>query len=144
VYCKIGARGLKAANKLSEMGFAKIYNLDGGILKWNAAGLSAPSDKIIGMCDQEYGDLIKSDKKVLVNFYADWCEPCQKMKPYMSTLGQAYKGQVTVSRLNADENKTLIKQMKIDDLPVLLLYENGNIVWQHKGFISEEDLKKHL
>lgn len=144
VYCKIGVRGSKAANKLAEMGFTKIYNLEGGILKWDAAGLSAPGDKIIGMCSQEYGDLLKSDKKVLVNFYAPWCEPCKKMAPYMEKLGGNYNGKMTVSRLNADENKTLIREMKIDTLPVLLLYENGKVVWQHKGFISEEELKKQL
>jgi len=144
VYCKIGGRSAKAADKLASMGFTKIYNLEGGILKWNAAGLSESSDKIIGMCSQEYGELLQSDRKVLVNFYADWCEPCKLMKPYMTTLSETYKGKLTVSRLNADENKTLIKEMKIDTLPVLLLYENGTIVWQHKGFISEEELKKHL
>lgn len=144
VYCKIGGRSSKAADKLAEMGFTKIYNLEGGILKWNAAGFSEPSDKIIGMCSQEYGDLLKSDQKVLVNFYADWCEPCQKMAPYMDKLGENYKGKMTVSRLNADTNKTLVKEMKIDSLPVILLYEKGQVVWQHKGFISEEDLKKHL
>lgn len=144
VYCKIGVRGSKAASKLAEMGFTKIYNLDGGILKWDAAGLSAPGDKIIGMCSQEYGDLLKSDKKVLVNFYAPWCEPCKKMAPYMDKIGDAYKNQMTVSRLNADENKTLVREMKIDTLPVILLYENGQVVWQHKGYISEDELKKHL
>ncbi|MFT3795551.1 thioredoxin domain-containing protein [Flavobacterium sp.] len=144
VYCKIGGRASKAANKLSEMGFTKIYNLEGGILKWDAERLSAPGDKIIGMCSQEYGDLLKSDQKVLVNFYAPWCEPCKKMAPYMEKLGENYKGQLTVSRLNADENKTLTREMKIDTLPVILLYENGKVVWQHSGFISEEELKKHL
>lgn len=144
VYCKIGGRASKAADKLAEMGFAKIYNLEGGILKWDAAGLSAPGDKIIGMCSQEYGDLLQSDKKVLVNFYASWCEPCKKMAPYMDKLGETYKDKMTVSRLNADQNKTLVREMKIDTLPVLLLYENGKIVWQHKGYISEEELKKQL
>lgn len=144
VYCKVGGRSSKAAAKLSEMGFAKIYNLDGGIMKWDAAGLSAPGDKIIGMCSQEFGDLIKSDKKVLVNFYADWCEPCKKMAPYMTQLAEQYQGKITVSRLNADENKTLVRELKLDTLPVLQLYDNGKMVWQHQGFISEAELKTHL
>lgn len=144
VYCKIGGRSAKAADKLASMGFSKVYNLDGGIMKWDAAGLSAPGDKIIGMCSQEYDELIKSDRKVLVNFYANWCEPCKKMAPYMEKLGDNYKGMLTVSRLNADENKTLVREMKMDQLPVILIYENGKIVWQHKGFISEEELKKQL
>lgn len=144
VYCKVGGRSKQAAEKLSTLGFTEIYNLDGGILKWNAAGFSKPSDKIIGMCSQEYGDLTKSSQKVLVNFYADWCEPCKKMQPYMLRMQTELKDKVTIARLNADENKTLVSEMKIDDLPVLILYENNKIKWQHKGFISEEDLKKQL
>ena len=144
VYCKVGGRSKQAAEKLSELGFIEIYNLDGGIMKWNAAGFSKPSDKIIGMCSQEYGDLIKSDKKVLVDFYADWCEPCKKMTPYLIRMQNDLKGKITISRLNADENKTLFSEMKLDELPVLILYENGQIKWQHKGFISEDDLKKQL
>ena len=144
VYCKVGGRSKQAAEKLSELGFSEIYNLDGGIMKWNAAGFSKPSDKIIGMCSQEYGDLIKSDKKVLVDFYADWCEPCKKMTPYLIRMQNDLKGKITISRLNADENKTLVSEMKLDELPVLILYENGQIKWQHKGFISEDDLKKQL
>jgi len=144
VYCTVGGRSRKAAEKLDEMGFKEIYNLDGGIMKWNAAGLAPKSDKIIGMCSQEFGDLLKTDKKVLVNFYADWCEPCKKMAPYIKKM-QAEQGEkLMIVRLNADENKTLISELKIDELPALLLYENKELKWKHTGFISEEDLKKQL
>lgn len=144
VYCKVGGRSIQAANKLAEMGFTKIYNLDGGMMKWSAAGLSPPSDKIIGMCDQEYGEMLKSDKKVLVDFYADWCAPCKKMAPYLLKMQAEMKDKVTIVRLNADENKTMISKLKVDDLPALFLYENGKVTWEHKGFISEEELRKQL
>ena len=70
VYCMSGGRSKKAADKLAELGFSTIYELDGGIMKWNAAGLSVPSDKIIGMCSQEYNELLNTDKIVLIDFYA--------------------------------------------------------------------------
>jgi rhodanese-related sulfurtransferase len=85
VYCKSGGRSAKAAVKLAELGFKTIYELQGGITKWNAAGLSKPSDTIIGMCSQEYAELLNSDKKVLINFYAEWCAPCKKMTPYLGS-----------------------------------------------------------
>ncbi len=144
VYCMAGSRSRSAANKLHELGFKEIYNLDGGILKWNAAGLAPKSDKIIGMCSQEYGELLNSDKKVLINFYADWCAPCKKMAPYILELQKEMASTVTIVRLNADENKTLISEMKIDELPALLLYDHKKIVWKHNGFLSEEDLRKQL
>ena len=64
VYCKVGGRSGQAAEKLAELGFTTIYNLDGGMMKWNASGKAKPSDKIVGMCDQEFNELLKSDKKL--------------------------------------------------------------------------------
>ena len=144
VYCTVGGRSKKAAEKLQTLGFREVYNLDGGIMKWNAAGLAPKSDKIIGMCAQEYGDLLKSDKPVLVNFYADWCEPCKKMAPYIKKMQADASSKVIIIRLNADENKTLVSELKIDELPTVLLYQNKEVKWKHSGFISEEDLKKQL
>jgi thioredoxin len=144
VYCKIGGRSRQAANKLSEMGFTKVYDLDGGILKWTAEGFGEKSDRIIGMCSQEYGEMLNTDKLVLVDFYAKWCEPCKQMAPYLDKMTTDLKDKVTVVRLDADENKTLMAEMKIDSLPALILYKDKKIIWQHKGFIGEEDLKKQL
>lgn len=144
VYCLSGGRSKKAAYKLEESGFKTIYDLDGGILKWNALGLEKPSEKIIGMCSQEYAELLNTDKKVLINFYAEWCEPCKKMAPYLLKMQKELVDKVVIVRLNADENKTLLKNLKIDELPVLILYENKELKWRHAGFLSEEDLKKQL
>jgi thioredoxin len=144
VYCKSGGRSKQAAAKLEELGFTTIYELQGGMLKWDAAGLSKPSDKIIGMCSQEYGELLNTDKKVLISFYAEWCAPCKKMTPYILQMQKDLADKVTIVRLNADENKTLISEMKISELPTLILYENKEVKWKHSGFISEEDLKKQL
>jgi thioredoxin len=144
VYCKVGGRSRQAANKFSEMGFVKVYDLDGGILKWTAEGYGEKTDRIIGMCSQEYGEMLKADKPILVDFYAKWCEPCKKMAPYLDKLTTEMKDKVTIIRLDADEHKTLVSEMKIDSLPSLILYKNGKIIWQHKGFISEDELKKQL
>jgi thioredoxin len=144
VYCMSGGRSKKAAEKLSELGFTKIYELQGGIMKWNAAGLSVPSDKIIGMCSQEYNELLNTDKIVLIDFYAEWCAPCKKMTPFLIKMQKEMADKVTIVRLNADENKTLISQLKIEELPTLFIYKDNKILWKHSGFISEEDLTKQL
>lgn len=144
IYCKSGGRSQKAAAKLAELGFTTVYELEGGILKWNAAGFGKPMTETIGLSQQEYAKLLDSDKKVLISFYANWCAPCKKMAPYISQMQKDLANTVTIIRLNADENKTLITEMKINELPTLLLYENKQVKWKHSGFISEEDLKKQL
>jgi len=144
LYCKTSNRSTQAAKKLEELGFTTIYNMKGGLLQWDAEGLSKPTDRIIGVCSQEYAELLNTDKKVLIDFYAEWCAPCKKMTPYLLKMQKELADKVTIIRLNADENPTLVKEMKILELPTLLLYENKEIKWKHSGFISEEDLKKQL
>lgn len=144
VYCKSGARSQKAAEKLNTLGFKNIYQLDGGMLKWDADGRFKPSDTIIGLSAPEYNKLLNSDKKVLINFYAEWCAPCKKMTPYVLKMQKELADKVVIIRLDADKNKTIIAEMKITELPTLLLYENATVKWKHSGYISENDLKKQL
>ena len=108
VYCKSGGRSQKAAEKLNELGFTSIYQLEGGILKWEAAGLSKPSNKKIGLSLPEYDKLLQSDKKVLINFYAEWCAPCKIMTPYILQMQKDLGEEIVIIRLDADKNKTVI------------------------------------
>ncbi|MBF6642463.1 thioredoxin fold domain-containing protein [Flavobacterium sp. J49] len=144
VYCKVGGRSAQAANKLVELGFKEVYNLDGGIMKWNASGKAQKTEKIIGICDQEYNELVNSSKRVMVDFNAKWCAPCIKMNPYILKLQTELKDQIKIVQLDADENKTIVDQLKLDGLPVIIVYENGQEVWRNLGYISEEELRKHL
>ena len=146
IYCLSGGRSLQAANKLSEMGFSKIVDLQGGILKWNAQNHSqgAEPEKIIGICPQEYKELLVSNKKTIVNFYAEWCAPCKIMAPYLLKMQKELAGKISLVRYNADENKTIMKALNIDELPVIMIYENDKLVYSHNGFLSEEDLRKQI
>ncbi len=144
VYCKVGGRSSQAASKLAELGFSEIYNLEGGIMKWNAAENTKPSNKIIGICDQEYTELVKSSNRVMIDFNAKWCAPCQKMKPYILKLQAEMAAKIKIVQLDADENKTIVNQLKLDGLPVIIVYEKGIEVWRNIGYITEDDLRKHL
>jgi thioredoxin len=144
VYCKVGGRSAKAAAKLAEMGFTKIYNLDGGIMKWNANGLGKSNGKIIGVCPQEFTEMLLKEPKILVSFYAKWCEPCHIMQPFIIKMQEQLKGEIKIIRLDADENKSVLDSLKLDGLPVILIYENGKETFRNIGFMTEEDIKKHL
>lgn len=130
VYCLVGGRSASAALKMREMGFKEVYELEGGIIKWRAANLPETMEagsKIIGLTKQQFNQLINSDKLVLVDFYADWCEPCKRMEPYLNEIASEMKDKVQVLRINADDNVMLCKELKVAALPVLQLYKNSKL-----------------
>jgi thioredoxin len=143
VYCKAGSRSSQAASKLIALGFQQVYNLEGGLMKWNAAH-HKPIGPIIGMPEEEYQALTKSKEIVLVDFYAEWCGPCRKMAPYLTKMELDIKENMAISRIDVDRNPTLAEQLHIQSLPLLLLYKNGKEVWRHVGYLSENELKKQF
>ena len=144
VYCLSGGRSKKAAAKLNELGFNNVYELEGGIMNWKAEGYAKPSTAQVGMTTDDFNKLLNTDKKVLVDFYAEWCGPCKQMEPYILKMQKEMADKVTIIRIDVDKNKTLANELKINGLPALFLYENKAIKWQTTGLISEQDLKKQL
>lgn len=144
VYCLSGGRSKKAATKLNELGFNTVYELEGGFLKWNEEGFGKASTGQVGMTTTDFNELLNTDKKVLVDFYAEWCGPCKQMEPYILKMQKEMADKVTIIRIDVDKNKTLANELKINGLPALFLYENKAIKWQTTGLISEQDLKKQL
>ncbi|MBK5284733.1 MAG: thioredoxin [Bacteroidia bacterium] len=147
VYCMSGARSAAAASKMRADGFSEVYELKGGILKWRSANLpeAAPSASTTPeLTRQQFEGLINSDKTVLVDFYAEWCAPCRKMKPYLDEISKDMKGSVIVVRINVDDNKALAKELNIDALPVLQLYKNKALTWTHTGYIEKAGVVKQF
>lgn len=88
------------------------------------------SDKI------QFNDLIKGDRPVLVDFYADWCGPCRMMPPILKELKRVLGDSVEVIKIDVDKNKQLASNMKIQSIPTLILYKKGQIVWRQSGVPS--------
>lgn len=141
VYCLSGGRSASAASAMREAGFKEVYELEGGIMKWRGANLPETTTnnttKTAGLSRQQFEALVGSDKLILVDFYADWCAPCQKMKPYLDEISKDMADKVKIVRINADDNQALCKELQIDALPVLQLYKNKNLTWNNVGFIDK-------
>lgn len=147
VYCLSGGRSSSAANKMRLEGFKTVYELDGGILKWRGENLTETTDNTVtsnGMTKQQFDALLNSDKLVLIDFYAEWCAPCKKMKPYLDEITKDMADKVVVIRINADDNQSLCKELKIDALPVLQLYKNKTLTWTNTGFIEKAGVVMQL
>ena len=145
VYCLSGGRSSSAAKQMRESGFKQVYELSGGIMKWRAADLpETTSTNSTGITKQQFDDLLNTDKIVLIDFYADWCGPCKKMKPYLDEISIDMKDKVQVIRINADDNQALCKALKIDALPVLQVYKSKNLSWTNSVFIEKDAVVKQL
>jgi len=147
VYCLAGARSASAAGEMRKVGFNAVYEMGGGIIKWRASGLAETTENVTkpaGLTLAQFNELVTSDKLVLVDFYADWCGPCKKMKPYLEEISKDLANKVVVVKINADDNQQLCKQLNIDELPVLQLYKNKNRIWINKGFIGKDEVLKQL
>jgi len=147
VYCLSGSRSAYAARYMRSQGFKEIYDLSGGMIKWRAAGLPETSNKTIAnieMSQSQFNKLLNTDKLVLVDVYAEWCAPCKKMAPSLDEIKKEMEGKVSVVRINADQNKTLVTDLKVSALPTLLLYKNKKLIWSNAGFLSKDEIISHL
>ncbi len=148
IYCLAGGRSANAAQIMLNYGFKNIIELDGGLLNWRAHNLpeqKANENKILDstLTFSNYKLLILKKRKTLVSFYAPWCSPCLKMKPFLDKMSLDSLS-FSIIRLNADENEILMKELFVPKIPYLILYIDGVKTWEYKGYISEENLKKEL
>jgi thioredoxin 1 len=147
VYCLSGSRSSYAARAMRAEGFKEVYELSGGMIRWRAAGLGetkGATTTSTEMSMAQFNDLLKTDKLVLVDVYADWCAPCKKMAPYLEEIQKEMNATVTIVRINADQNRTLSAVLKVNALPTLILYKNKTVIWSNTGFQTKDEIKSHL
>lgn len=89
-------------------------------------------------------EVLKADKPVLVDFYADWCGPCKMMAPLVSTLAGKYEGKLKVGKCNIDENADLANKYKIMSIPTMKVFENGEVKTTIVGAMSQEELETEI
>lgn len=92
--------------------------------------------------ESKYNVLVKQNETVIVDFYADWCAPCKKLAPIIEKV--ALEKKFNVLKINIDKNPELAQKLNIEGLPTLFYYKNGNLIWNHLGFLTEEELIKKI
>ncbi len=145
VYCLSGGRSSSAAAAMRKQGFKEVYELQGGIMKWKSAGLPVVSKKGNangGMSSEEYRTLV-SGGNVLVDFSAEWCAPCKRLKPSLDELAKENPS-LKIVTIDVDQNPNIAAELGVDALPTLKYYSNNEMKFTNVGLISKEELKAML
>ena len=93
---------------------------------------------------EKFNELIQSPKPVLVDFYAEWCGPCQIMKPRILDVAERMGDDIKVIQINVDKEKELATRFRIASVPTLIIFKNGKQQWRQSGIISAHALMKLL
>lgn len=84
--------------------------------------------------------VLESPQPVLVDFYADWCQPCRMVAQAVAALAADYEGQAVVGKVNVDDNAELAQRYGISSIPTLLVFKDGQVADRFVGLKSHEEL----
>ena len=101
------------------------------------------SDNIRVFTDVNFEEeVLKSDKPVLVDFWAEWCAPCRMMAPAVDAVAQEYAERAKVGKVNVDENQSVTSRYNIRGIPTTIVFRNGKEVARQSGAMQLEGLKQ--
>ena len=103
------------------------------------------SGKIINLTNETFEEtVLKSDKPVVVDFWATWCGPCRMVGPIMDELADDFDGKVQIAKVNVDDQGELAAKFKIMSIPTILTFKNGELAEKVVGARSKEEFSEMI
>lgn len=93
---------------------------------------------------ENFNDIINGNQLTLVDFFATWCGPCKQMHPVLEQLKASEGENLRIIKLDVDKNEALASTYRIQSVPTLMLFRNGELLWRQSGAMSLADLKAIL
>lgn len=88
----------------------------------------------------KFGELLKSNPMVLVDFHATWCGPCKMLSPIIARVAKKVGNSVRIVKIDVDKNQPLAGTLGVRGVPTLILYKDGKQVWRQSGVVQEREL----
>ncbi|WP_294563723.1 thioredoxin [Succinatimonas hippei] len=102
------------------------------------------SDKVLHITDDQFeAEVIKSDKPVLVDFWAPWCGPCKMVGPIIEALAEKMEN-VKFCKVDIDQNVEWASKLKVMSIPTMVIYKDGEVMASQIGALPEEDLRRFI
>jgi thioredoxin 1 len=96
--------------------------------------------KPIETTDDTFERIVKSNKLLIVDFWAPWCGPCKMFSPVIDQLAAEYAGKITFAKLNIDENPRTASEFGVMSIPTVLIMKNGKLVDQIVGAVTKQQM----